>query len=73
MDEFGAQSLGKLKAVARQQGVKFDMKLAEEALRPDVGRQIYAPPPKEHRSLGRHSPEHGVPSRSDGHEQVQGP
>ena len=46
MDEFGAHSLGKLKAVARQQGVKFNMKLAEEALRPDVGRQIYAPPPR---------------------------
>ena len=46
MDEYGAQSLGKLQAVARQQGVKFNMKLAEEALRPNVGRQIYAPPPR---------------------------
>ena len=46
IDEYSAYSLTKLRAVAKQQGVKWEPALAEQALKPEVGRQIYAPPPR---------------------------
>jgi hypothetical protein len=46
IDEYSAYSLEKLRKIAKQQGVKWEPKVAAEALKPEVGRQVYAAPPR---------------------------
>ena len=53
-DEFNIRSPAKLRKQALLEGVKVTLKEAEEALRTDLARQVFAPPP---RSLGKSAAE----------------